>query len=820
MLPPRRARAPVEEDDPFDFPDLPDSFSDQNQSRNPSSSAPPPQSQAQRGLQSTVLGTGPNGVGVITKLNTKTKPSTLTHGSIKLKNKAVAKTWEDDMDFEGDWGGTLKLKTLSKSKDKTKAPSTRKMELEDGGEMDGFDDDEEEDWEGTLKSKLKNSGMGTIRLGDTKGKGGIGLGLPTRQPLPDANLDDLGFDLDEDIHVDKGKAKTPKKVLPPNRFFVRPAPTIQPGPDALDDLDVFDFNENENENEDEATIKASAAMKALLPPPRIRPTPIMPLAQPLANAVKDNEDVEMDMGMDEDFALPLNLTNLTLVTRNDVPTGRHGPRASIASTNTDWNSPTTSASNDRWDSTPPSKRFSETSATSLSDGPNSSKLPQTPSSQVEDEDMEDGLVLPSKHFFKSTSKRELNSMLDRKRRPEYSASASPTRNGNGNGNGGRHRFMENESMTHEGLEDGLVFDDDPKAELTRKRLVRSKEARSQIPIPTRRSPSGKPSAGMPPPSTSIVSPSAKRERERTQSSVGVGHRHHSTGNSTLHGSPSYLAAQSQFQAASGSGLPPPGSGSGFKAFFSPTRPKSPLHSPAGREKERSRSGQAFVPMRIPQTPERGLRHQKSSSHLPSPSHHSASGSGSGLARKQSLSSLQDQSTVGASGHFTSVSSLQLHSLPEEPIKPGYATSSGSRLRDPTHALSSKVKHRLPLHGVFPPSSSSSSRISGLPASSSGSGSGPNSGSSTSTRSRLLHAQMKRRPYGDGTELESIEDLVVEDEEKGSFGSGSARSKCESRLSPLIHFFPLCLFAALHHMRDEVELIFSINSSFCPIRLSR
>ena len=144
MFPPRITRPPVEEDDTFDFPDLPDSLSDQNQSsRNPSSSAPPqppqPQPQSRKGLQSTVLGSGPNGIGVITKLNTKTKPN-ITHGSIKLKNKAVAKTWEDELDFEGDWGGTLKLKN--------KIP--KKVEMEDGGEMDGFDDDEE-DWEGTLK---------------------------------------------------------------------------------------------------------------------------------------------------------------------------------------------------------------------------------------------------------------------------------------------------------------------------------------------------------------------------------------------------------------------------------------------------------------------------------------------------------------------------------------------------------------------------------------------------------------------------------------------------------------------------------------------
>lgn len=719
MFPPRTNRDPVEEDDPFDFPDLPDSFSDQNQSRGPSSSSSSSTAplQLRKGLQSTVLGSGPGGIGVITKLNTKNKPN-ITHGSIKLKNKAVAKTWEDELDFEGDWGGTLKLKNKSIPK---------KVGLEEGGEMDGFDDDEE-DWEGTLKSKLKmKPAMGTIKLGDIRPPPKpLGLGLPPRKVLPEADFDDLGFDIDEDIQVDKGKAKTPKK--PSTKFFVRPVPKNLPGPEALDDLDVFD-----DFNEDEATIKASSAMKALLPPPRIRPPP-PPVAQ-------DQDDIDMD----DDFALPLNLTNLTLATRPET-TGR-GPRTSIASTNTDWNSPTTSASNERWDSTPPSKRFSATSNTSLSDGPNSSKPPQTPGSAVEDEDMEDGLILPSKHFFKSTSKRELNSMLDRKRRPEY---GSPS----------RRTTVDMDISMQEGLEDGLVFDD-PKSELTRKRLVKSKEARSQIPIPTRKSPNGKPLPfGVPPPTIGRDSPS---KRERTQSSVGMGmghrHRHHSTGNSTLHGSPSYLASQG----ISGSGLPPP-SGSGFKAFFSPTRPKSPLQSPGLKEKERSRSGQAFIPMRIPQTPdkelgrgEKGLRHQKSSSHLPSPTHTSS------IIRKQSLSTLQDQPSGLPLPTFSSVSSL--HSLAEEPSKP-YATSSGSRLTNPTHASASKVKQRLPLHGIFP-GPSSSSKFSGMPVPS-------NSGSSSSTRSRLLHAQMKRRPYGDGSELEAIEDLEVGDEERGSYGSARSR----------------------------------------------
>jgi hypothetical protein len=682
------------------------------------------------------MGAGPNGIGVITKLNTKAKPSSITHGSIKLKNKAVARTWEDELDFEG---GSL---TLRRGK---------KIGLKALKDMDMDMDEEEEEGEGDwrkLQAKpttANGSGMG-MRLPSTRG---IGFRMPVRKEMPEADaLDDLGFDLDDDEVVMEKKGEPEKEVkavetIKKINFIRPPTSTVMPGPNALDDLDIFD---DIDFNEDEATIKAGADLKALLPPPHLRK----------ARPSKVYEDVTEDMDQDPDFALPLNLTNLTLATRSSsVTTGRQ-PRTSIASNASDWNnSPTSSNSygkkTDGWDSTP-SKRFSETSATSLSDGLNSMAkkydhsygnvpaIPETPSSTQEDEDMEDGLVLPSKHFFKSTSRRELNSLLDRKRRPEY---ASPTRQSHG---------LHDLTLNADGLEDGLVFED-PKAELSRKRLVKSKEARSQIPIPTRRSPSGKLGAGGRDSPSKPLPSSHAHIRENTQSTIGLSYRSHSTGNTAIASS----------------------SSTGAK-LFSPTRPRSPtLLSPGpgkdfSKERERSRSGQAYIPMRMPvalppKTPPRsGLRHQKSSSHLPSPS--TSTGQSHGLVRKQSLSSLQDPPQTT----FSSVSSLQ--SLPEEPAaRINYASTSTSRLRDPTSA--SKAKTRPPLHGVFPTSTShanahvSQSHI-------------PTSSSSSSTRSRLLHAQMKRRPYGDGTELEAIEDLEVDEAERKKDGSwpksGSNRSR--------------------------------------------
>ena len=357
-----------------------------------------------------------------------------------------------------------------------------------------------------------------------------------------------------------------------------------------------------------------------------------------------------------------------------------------------------------------------------------------------------------------------------------------------------------------------MFEDHGK-ELTMNRLTMGKKARSQIPIAMKRTTGTRlvpkdrtrdtihqTPGNVRHPSHDLLgrTPALNALRERAQSTAG--HRSHSTGNVNA----------------------------GSMKPFSPTRPTSPpqQHGSSSktlaldrdrdhrdRESLRSRSGQAFTSMHPPSTPSRGgLRHQKSHQVLSSPS--PAKSSGSGLMKKQSLSSLHDTYTA------STVGSSVLQTLAEDPnatisaeVKERYHNST-SRLTMPTS--SSKAKSRPPISAVFPmvhpsththmhPESTSNAQASSSTPGPTSHMKGQTHSQSPplSTRSKirqghqnhLVGTHPKRRDWGDGTELEGIEDLEVEmeDKEKKSSWSKSARSKCMST-SQVTHpssFLPPC-----------------------------
>lgn len=711
---------------------------------------------ASKNLSSIVMGSGPGGIGTITKL--ASKPTPLPKGSIKLKAAAVSKAWEEDMDFDD-------------------------LDLGDG-DGDGNDDG---DW----KTKLLNGPKGHIPGATKVAAGSIGL--------------DGGLSLGPLIMRTR----------------------VMPDANALDDLD--DFGLDDEEEDREATLKASATLKARLPPPRpktVLPTTTSttqtPLPQPRAIMEDDNLD------NDADFELPLNLTNLNLASRSGSSTRSQQPKQSrMSGVSLDWDSPGTSTSTSGggggpktgWWSESPSKRFSEASGTSISDGITPAKggkgkgkeanpvlgngngngegKPKLmlSGSTMEAEDMEDGLVLPTKGFFATTSKRELDSLLDRKRKPQFAAH-------NANANAGDITLRPGTSQSgrgfEEGMEDGLVFEDHGK-ELTMNRLTMGKKARSQIPIAMKRTTG-----------TRLVPKDRTREREHARDTI---HQMQTLGNRIRHPShdllgrtPALNALRDRAQSTAGHRSHSTGNvGTGTIKPFSPTRPASPplqqgspsKSSASGsgfdrerdrdRETLRSRSGQPFSSMYPPSTPRSGLRHQKSHQVLSSPS--PAKSSGSSLMKKQSLSSLHDTYTA------STVGSSVLQTLAEDPnatvqvtgeMKERYHNST-SRLTMPTS--SSKAKSRPPISAVFPMQLNANANTNAQ-ASASTSTPGPPPHSHTqspplSTRSKIRQGHMgvhpKRRDWGDGTELEGIEDLEVDmdDKEKKSSWSKSARSKCMS-----------------------------------------
>ncbi|WVR06690.1 hypothetical protein IAU60_003722 [Kwoniella sp. DSM 27419] len=660
--------------DEMDFDDLPDSLPDLDVSTKKSSTRRPRSSTASSSsslINRTVVGTGPSGIGTVTRMGSASRPPA-GQDTMQPRTLALTKPWEVDLD--------------ALDEPDVKARSTG----------------------------AKPTASGMLHFAPPK-KGCM--------PPPDA-LDDLGFDLDE-------------------------------------------------EDEDQATLKAGATLKAMLPPPRklqTVPGPATPSHSrpPTTPPTQDTDEA--------DFALPLNLTNLTLAAQTREPRREHRPRHSNASTATTggWDSPTTSTSGGtkagQWawgsEGSPSSKRRSETSATSISDA-----LPDTPVdgkvkalAEVvlnDDEDMEMGLELPSPTFFSHSRSKELNSILDRKRKPQF-APTTPLHSRTGTD--------ESRRTLDDSFEDGLMLDE-PGVELSRHRLREKKRARDQFAPGTLRK-------GL---SLGTAAKSVAKEREKAwekQREQGWGR--HTPVPPPASGNSSNTTVRER--TPSGLGMSLRSNSASAMAILHETPQKNRSDSPAlsGREREsmRSRSGQvrsmlpppvpSYAPTPgassiLPPTPSSSsrLRHQKSHHHL-----QAAPTASPSLARKQSLASLQD---AMASGHAMdrTVDPLAGHHQQSSGSSSRQYNGAFSRLTMPTS--SSKAKARPAVTSIFPKNdlptpSSSASSMSSIGANNPVT---PKYRGHIATTSRPMDVHRRTpKTWGDGTELDSIDDLAVGEEVGG------------------------------------------------------
>ncbi|ORX37022.1 hypothetical protein BD324DRAFT_624501 [Kockovaella imperatae] len=583
-------------------------------------------------------------------------------------------------------------------------------------------------------------GVGTVtRLGST-GNGGSSRGPSKPTGLVSAHSkaieraweNDVDFDSLDDDDVDEPLPSTLARRL----TLSPPKARIMPGPDALDDIDL-DLEDGE------ATLKAGATIKAMLPPKRV---------------VKPQEDE-----LENDFVLPLNVRNLTLATASHVLPGNRTVGLP--------DSPSTSTSGKKsgsfsWGDSP--KRRSETSVTSLTDGP--SKVIQGSGNKGtgqeadlfgEEEDMEDGIIIPSGTFFSSGQAKELNKILDRKRRGPPPIQA-PT--------AAAHHRQGTDDMFRTGdesIEDGLVLEN-PRTELSRRRLDRAVKARTPNSQLKKHAKSGG--------GATTGSSAAREARERAwekqrehgwgrhipsqplpssstgraQSALGFTGRSHSSGTVGLNN----LASASKRDT------------SAKDSTLSRTR----MHSMAMLPPPIPESRDGIPPPPTTPSSSSRLRHQKSFHHIPpqSPS----------LARKQSLASLQDAMTSGSHPLPTPPSSLSKTSGSAE--TPGRYHHSTSRLTMPTS--SSLAKSRPPLNNIFPKteftaSSSASSISSGsremasVPRSKSGKGSWGRD--QLIAPPATMSVPRKGRRW-DGNELDGIEDIPVDGKSSGSFGRSKSR----------------------------------------------
>ena len=679
-----KSRPPqVEDEDDFEF-DLPDSFPALASPRLPN--LPTPQrsrnttassSSSIRNLPSTVIGSGPAGIGTVTRLGAKgSKTPSVPTTAVLARAKALEQTWENDVDF------------------------------------DSLEGEEEES--------------------------------PQR-----------------------------KKVKPKRLTLSPPKPRIMPGPDALDDID-FDMDD------DEATLKAGATIKALLPPPRHAKLPLA-----VTTPVQDDE-------LEGDFVLPLSLTNLTLATQS------HDGKVhmdTVKPSKAGWDSPTTSTTSGKksmpWSDDSP-KRKSDTSFTSISgtdskaDAKTDKAVKKASADDTFDEieDMEEGLVIPSATFFSSQRADELNKILDKKRRPQ---NATPQQ--------GQAEVTETLKIGDESVEDGLVLDN-PRTDLTRKRLHRTVKARAPTLLPKKSSNhlsaaqaiSGIKDKVLTTPASQQArekawekqreqgwgryTPAQPGARERTQSSVSGLGRSQSSGTTSLKD----LASGTTSTASTARSLETPTT---QPTSRDNTLSRARLNSMANLPSSSSDGRGLMAPPPLPITPAttgRSLRHQKSHYHMPSQS--------PSLARKPSLASLQDaMATSGAPPLPQPLSQTPVPPLPQSLGKTSSRSSppeqltryhnSTSRLTMPTS--SSRAKTRPALHNVFPrsdlpsttaqpptPAASSAGRVQ-LPRSKSGKGSWPRDMAVPKTM------DMPKKPgKWDGTELDGIEDMPVE-RTSGSLG---------------------------------------------------
>ena len=576
------------------------------------------------------------------------------------------------------------------------------------------------------------TGIGTV----TKlGRGKAAPSAPTATVLARARAIEKAWENDVDFDSLKGEdepiqARSKRLTLSP------PKKRTMPGPDALDEID-FDAEDNE------ATLKAGATIKAMLPPRK--------------GLVQDQ--------LEADFVLPLNVKNLTLATQS---LAKSHPRLGARLPE----SPSTSVSDKKshwsWGDDSP-KHKSGSSMTSITDGPSKElQAKDVPQQASDDEDMEDGLVIPTATFFATSRARDLNKILDRKRRGVIPATTTT-----------QHRRQATDDTFRTGddsIEDGLILDN-PRTELSRKRLDRAVKSRTPNSLLAKKGSATKDVRerawekqreqgwGRHIPSQPLPMPSS-----RAQSSLGIAGRSQSSGTTGLKD----LASGTIRRADLPSGIPV-----SHDSTLSRTRLHFMAMLPPPIPETRN------TPKAPPLTPapagssSKQLRHQKSQYHMPlqSPS----------LARKPSLASLQDAMSSGTMVPVPPVSHTLSKTPTPTPTSQGPDAAAGryhhstSRLTMPTS--SSRAKSRPPLHSVFPKSeftsSSSASSVGSssreptatLPRSKSGKGSW---GREQVIVPRTMDLPKKPRLW-EGNELDEIEDIPV-DSWKGSGSFGRSKSR--------------------------------------------
>ncbi|KAF9455046.1 hypothetical protein P691DRAFT_800057 [Macrolepiota fuliginosa MF-IS2] len=484
-------------------------------------------------------------------------------------------------------------------------------------------------------------------------------------------------------------------------------------------------SEDEDEEDDEgvSTIKAIGTLKAT--------TKVTPVTTTI------EEDFE------DGFALPSDLTQLSL-----APLSLHHRSSKNSLEWGDRDQTSSSQSSDAYSTL----GFADASPSSNS--VSSMSLPETETEEDEEQDDLEGLVIPVAIFESGNGGRQLNKILELKKKASYTT----------------QQVKVARPDPEEDFEAGLVLDDD--ADLSPSRLLQN----TQNPRTFRQYNRSNSAPLQRPPSTSLRPPSRMRT-ERAKSPSGP--------------PPSSVRQLQKLRLSPSPPLRPPRSQTSFGAFAN--APPSPAPSPPSSllvPKPGSLRGQKSTSGLKPPTPPstRKLTRKASLSSLMEMSHANAPEPTTGTSKSRIARYEVPTAASLAKSHKTSTSKFPEYTVP--PTRPHTPSSNSAALRltMPTQmrpksrpalsqvfaapstsgAPSPIVRATSPVPPLRPPSSASlrrsSSRTLKIPPPSNA----PPISPITPPAPKILKRPKRQKTYGDGTELDGFEDLPTDRDKESRY----------------------------------------------------
>jgi hypothetical protein len=445
--------------------------------------------------------------------------------------------------------------------------------------------------------------------------------------------------------------------------------------------------------------------------------------KPAKPAVKPIEE-----DFEDAFALPTDMTQLSLA---PLSLSHRASKNSL-----EWGDKDNSSSSQSSDA------YSSLGFTEASPSSNSTSSPSLPDTETEEDEEElEGLVLPNSLFSSGQSARQLKKILDMKKKAQVTTNSIKLARPD----------------PEDDFEMGLVIDDD--VDLSPSRLVYNTQHQSQRNFSR--------SNSMPPQRPSTLRPPSRPKLERSKSPANP--------------PPSSIRQLQKLRLSPSPPLYPPTRTQTYQSLISsfPTPPPPPSSSnflsvkPGSLRGQKSHSG---LKPPTPPTSGRTLTRKASLSSLTESNNVKASGSGSTVILDQAKLARYEEPTAASRAKSHKSSMSRIHDFKVPPTRPCTPSSNSAALRL-TMPTQSRLKARPALSQVFgssvtpaheSPFTRSSSPIPPRPPSTSSMRASVPLRSTTlspTVAPKLLRRPKRPRTYGDGTELDGIEDLPTDREKE-------------------------------------------------------